>query len=174
MLASGCSPKAPEPANPDTGRQNNQGFEGLTLTPGGKFLVVALQSAKLLSSFCAPFGLSTDSSIPSNGPFSDAVKHWLRQRLSLRYSLARLAHAFSVSPRTLLRRFRAECRESPLTYLRRMRIDAAKKLLVSTTLKVSIITERTGYQDASAFVRMFNRHVGHTPARYRQRFRETQ
>ena len=110
----------------------------------------------------------------SNGPFSDAVKHWLRQRLSLRYSLARLAHAFSVSPRTLLRRFRAECRESPLTYLRRMRIDAAKKLLVSTTLKVSIITERTGYQDASAFVRMFNRHVGHTPARYRQRFRETQ
>jgi len=41
----GPGAKAPEPANPDTGRQNNQGFEGLTLTPGGKFLVVALQSA---------------------------------------------------------------------------------------------------------------------------------
>ena len=36
---------APEPRNPETGRQNNQGFEGLTLTPGGRFLVVALQSA---------------------------------------------------------------------------------------------------------------------------------
>jgi hypothetical protein len=37
--------KAPVPPNPDTGRQNNQGFEGLALTPDGKYLVVILQSA---------------------------------------------------------------------------------------------------------------------------------
>ena len=37
--------KAPESPSPETGRENNQGFEGLTLTPGGRFLVVALQSA---------------------------------------------------------------------------------------------------------------------------------
>jgi transcriptional regulator GlxA family with amidase domain len=108
----------------------------------------------------------------SKGAFSDAVKQWLLQRLSKRYRLNLLARAFNVSSRTLLRRFGAECAESPLSYLRRMRIEAAKKMLVSTKLSVAAITERAGYADTSTFVRMFNRRVGHTPARYRQRFRE--
>lgn len=36
---------APTPANPTFGRANNQGFEGLSLSPDGKTLFVALQSA---------------------------------------------------------------------------------------------------------------------------------
>lgn len=36
---------APTPANPSFGRSNNQGFEGLSLTPDGRTLFVALQSA---------------------------------------------------------------------------------------------------------------------------------
>jgi hypothetical protein len=41
----GPGAQAPKPKDPETGRQNNQGFEGLALTPNGKFLVVILQSA---------------------------------------------------------------------------------------------------------------------------------
>lgn len=36
---------APSPANPTAGRQNNQGLEGLTITPDGTKLVALLQSA---------------------------------------------------------------------------------------------------------------------------------
>ncbi len=41
----GADTPAPKPANPESGRQNNQGFEGMALTPDGKYLVVLLQSA---------------------------------------------------------------------------------------------------------------------------------
>jgi hypothetical protein len=37
--------EAPKPANPESGRQNNQGFEGLALGPDSKHLFVLLQSA---------------------------------------------------------------------------------------------------------------------------------
>jgi len=45
---------SPQPKNPDTGRQNNQGFEGLAVTPDGKFLVAALQSATRQDGGSAP------------------------------------------------------------------------------------------------------------------------
>jgi hypothetical protein len=37
--------KKPDPKHPDTGRQNNQGLEGLSMTPDGKFAIAVLQSA---------------------------------------------------------------------------------------------------------------------------------
>jgi hypothetical protein len=43
--APGPGAPKPDPANPETGRQNNQGLEGLALTPDGKHLVAILQSA---------------------------------------------------------------------------------------------------------------------------------
>lgn len=41
----GVGQPAPTPANPTTGRQNNQGLEGLSISPDGKVLFALLQSA---------------------------------------------------------------------------------------------------------------------------------
>jgi hypothetical protein len=41
----GPGASAPDPKDPDTGRQNNQGLEGMAMTPDGKFVIAVLQSA---------------------------------------------------------------------------------------------------------------------------------
>jgi transcriptional regulator GlxA family with amidase domain len=107
----------------------------------------------------------------ASGAFSKAVQQWLEKRIKEPYQLDRLARAFAVSPRTLLRRFQADTGESPLSFLQRARIETAKGLLASTTLSVAAITEVVGYANVSTFVRLFGRHMGSSPNKYREQSR---
>lgn len=101
--------------------------------------------------------------------FSQNVTQWLSARLTEGYDLERLAQAFHVSSRTLLRRVKAETGTSPLTLLQRARVDKAKQLLTSTTHSMACITEAVGYSDVATFSRLFAGVVGETPARFRRR-----
>lgn len=101
--------------------------------------------------------------------FSQNVTQWLSARLTEGYDLERLAQAFHVSSRTLLRRIKAETGTSPLTLLQRARVDKAKQLLTSTTHSLACITEAVGYSDVATFSRLFAGVVGETPARFRRR-----
>ncbi|MFM1725980.1 helix-turn-helix domain-containing protein [Rhodococcus sp. PAM 2766] len=112
-----------------------------------------------------------DSMLPSvRGPFADEVAAWLVEHLAEPYDLGRLADAFHVSTRTLLRRFRAETGESPLEFLRRARVRAARNLLETTDLPLARVIERVGYRDAGTFRRLFVEQVGMNPADYRRKF----
>lgn len=97
------------------------------------------------------------------------MAQWLNQRLQEPYSLPRLALVFHVSPRTLMRRVKAETGHSPLTLLQQARIARAKHLLQSTRWSIAKIVEAVGYTDVATFSRLFAREVGETPARYRAR-----
>ncbi|MCL7931333.1 GlxA family transcriptional regulator [Halomonas llamarensis] len=102
--------------------------------------------------------------------FSAQVERWLLQRYTEPYDLQRLADAFHVSKRTLLRRFRHESGTTPLLCLQRHRVHMAKSLLRSTSLMVAQITERVGYRDVATFCALFNRLVQLSPREYRRQF----
>ena len=106
------------------------------------------------------------SDIPS---FSQGVAQWLGKRLAEPYKLERVAQAFHVSSRTLLRRIKAETGQTPLALLQAARVEKARQLLTGSRWSVARITEEVGYTDVATFSRLFASRVGETPARYRRR-----
>lgn len=57
-----------------------------------------------------------------------------------------------------------------LSYLTNIRMERAKKLLVSTDLPVSEVAQRSGYADYRVFTKTFKKAEGVTPSQYRQDF----
>ncbi|MGH3862200.1 GlxA family transcriptional regulator [Actinokineospora sp.] len=103
--------------------------------------------------------------------FSHQVMRRLDQNLSARYDLAALADTFTVSTRTLLRRFAEEAGQSPLDYLRSARVRRARHLLETTDRTVAAISAAVGYRDPGTFATLFAEHTGRRPRDYRAAFR---
>lgn len=107
-------------------------------------------------------------------PHSDQLiaraQHWMENHLQKNFRLADLARHLAVSERTVNRRFKQATGNTPLGYLQSLRIDIAKRLLETTILHVSVISERVGYGDLSTFRRLFKRETGLSPREHQQRF----
>jgi transcriptional regulator GlxA family with amidase domain len=54
--------------------------------------------------------------------------------------------------------------------VRRLRLDEARRLLTETDLPLKDLALRTGLGNPSTLWRLFTKHLGVTPADYRQRF----
>lgn len=102
--------------------------------------------------------------------FGATVQRWLRNNLHEPFDLGATAAQFSVSPRTLSRRFADDTGTTPLKYLHSQRMRRAKHLLSSTTQSISEVALRVGYKDGATFSQLFKRQVGLSPRDYRARF----
>ncbi|GJI86880.1 GlxA family transcriptional regulator [Duganella hordei] len=101
--------------------------------------------------------------------FSQNLVQWFEVRLTETYDLERVAQAFHVSGRTLIRRVKAETGRSPLALLQEARVERSKHLLKSTNWTIAKIVEAVGYSDVVSFTRLFAKLIGETPTKYRHR-----
>ncbi len=95
---------------------------------------------------------------------------WVRSDLSAEHSLASMAKRASMSPRTLLRRFKEATGLAPGEWLIRERISLARELLESGKLPIARICECVGFGSEESFRRHFRLRVGVSPAIYQRRF----
>jgi transcriptional regulator GlxA family with amidase domain len=98
------------------------------------------------------------------------AQDWLENNYKEKFSLDRLANLVGLTPKTLLRRFKKATGETPQIYLQKFRIETAKRLLESKDITFNEVTWDVGYNDVSAFHKVFKQETGLTPIKYREKF----
>ena len=99
-----------------------------------------------------------------------ALQHWLEGHVDAEITIKAMAGRTHLSTRTFLRRFKAATGYSPNSYVQNLRVEKARGLLERTRIPVSEIGWKVGYQDTSAFSRVFRAKTGLTAGDYRNRF----
>ena len=100
------------------------------------------------------------------------LTRYLQEHLSEEMSLAILSEEFHLNPQYISQLFKNEIGVGFLTYLTNIRMEKAKKLLLSTSLSVARIAEQSGYSDYRVFTKVFKKSEGITPSQFRRDFLE--
>lgn len=85
------------------------------------------------------------------------------------WSVKRLAQGVTMSPSRFAARFAVALGESPMAYVTKWRMNVAGRLLDESKQGVGEIAADVGYENVAAFSRTFKRHLGVSPAAWRQR-----
>ncbi|MEM9488335.1 MAG: GlxA family transcriptional regulator [Myxococcota bacterium] len=98
------------------------------------------------------------------------VQHWLATTSDEKITLPAMAGKAGLGERTFLRRFHRATGLKPIRYLQQLRVGKARGMLELSSMTVDEIAWKVGYEDTSAFRKLFKRIMGLSPGEYRRRF----
>ncbi|MGO4700181.1 AraC family transcriptional regulator N-terminal domain-containing protein [Dyella sp. 2RAB6] len=91
--------------------------------------------------------------------------HWLREHYHRPLRIDELAAQVNMSTSSLHHHFRAVTAVSPLQYQKQLRLQEARRLLLTERCDVATAAHRVGYESPSQFSREYSRHFGAPPLR---------
>lgn len=91
----------------------------------------------------------------------------IREDPSKLHTLSRLAHAVNISASRLRHLFKDEVGTTPTQYVKDLRMQIARELLESTSLRIKQVMMSVGVNDESHFIRDFKRTFGMSPTQCR-------
>ena len=100
------------------------------------------------------------------------ITRYLQEHLAEEISLSVLADRFHLNPQYISQLFKSEIGVNFLVYLTNIRMEQAKKLLLTTSLSIAEVSEQSGYCDYRVFTKVFKKSEGITPSQYRRDFLE--
>ncbi|MFD2612475.1 helix-turn-helix transcriptional regulator [Paenibacillus gansuensis] len=102
---------------------------------------------------------------------AELASSYLRERYRRHVAYAELAEALHFHPNYIARCMKEVYGCTPLEYVNRYRIEQAKQLLIHTDHPVGRVAEESGFSSFPFFVRVFVRHTGERPRKYRDMYR---
>jgi transcriptional regulator GlxA family with amidase domain len=99
-----------------------------------------------------------------------ALHGWMTAHLTQNLSVRALAARAAMSERTFVRRYRSATGLSPARAVERLRVEAAQRLLLDSSLPVKRIAERCGFGCEETMRQSFQRVLSVAPREFRARF----
>ena len=98
--------------------------------------------------------------------------HWLRENYSQPIKIEELAEMVHMSVSSFHEHFKAVTSMSPLQYQKVLRLQEARRLMLSTLMDAGAASQQVGYLSASQFSREYSRFFGSAPTRDIARLRQ--
>ena len=144
--------------------------EAIDESPGSDTLVNHLSAAL----FALTLRFASEGAQPPHGLLALAGRPRLQAAVTAMFespdkswTLDQFAALCNMSRATFVRQFQEAIGRSATDVLTEVRMTIAGRTLLQTTTPVADIGEMVGYQSEAAFQRVFKRHIGVTPARWR-------
>ena len=101
------------------------------------------------------------------------VKEYIRENYGdCTLSVASLAEKMGISAAYLSTLFKVETDQNLVKYLAGYRMEKAKEMLITTSMKIGEIAEQVGYPNTSYFISLFKTNEGCSPLKYREKMYE--
>ena len=99
----------------------------------------------------------------------NAGRDYIADNFQAPLSLSGIAKCSNMSRYHFLRVFKDTYGETPNEFLVRLRVEQAKKMLITENYSVSEICEKVGYTSLGSFSSLFLKQVGMAPTSYRRK-----
>lgn len=99
----------------------------------------------------------------------NAGRDYITDNYQVSLSLSDMAKYSYMSPYHFLRIFKDTYGETPNEFLIRLRVEQAKKMLITENFTVSEVCERVGYTSLGSFSSLFLKQTGMAPTLYRRK-----
>jgi AraC-like DNA-binding protein len=132
------------------------------LDAGAAALLIALMLQEVA---CSPLGAAEGS---AGADIAERAQEWIRAHFREAVSTTEVAAAVGCHPDHLGRVFRAARGCTVVDSIQRERLAAARRLLIESELPTHRVAHEAGFTDACYFRRVFRRHLGTSPLRFRR------
>ncbi|ULT54951.1 response regulator [Neobacillus drentensis] len=99
----------------------------------------------------------------------DTAKTWITENLGNNITIDKIAKIIHMNPTYFCEYFKNQTGETVLDFVTKARIEKSKDLLLSTDLKIYDISQLVGYTDTKYFSKLFRKHFGEVPSKYKEK-----